>query len=531
MGIPYYFTYIIKNHNNIIDNLKNISNIHELYLDSNSIIYDSINMDNFENQKQFEANIIKNVIQKIEFIIKSIKPKNFVYIAFDGIPPFAKLNQQKNRRYKNQYQDIIFNKQKKWDTASITPGTNFMNNLDKEITNHFNNSYYKLNLSNQNGEGEHKIFKYIRQQFENNNENTDKNILIYGMDADLIMLSLNHLKYCPNIYLFRETPDFINTINSNFNKDEKYYINIKFLANEIYKILLKNTTNIAYENIIEQDNFYNKLSDYIFICFLLGNDFIPHSPSLNIRTNGITILLELYKQLFDNNQFLTNIHNIKINWKNFKLFLHKIAENEEYFIKNNYDIAIKKSKKYFSDKTEEEKIYKYTCTPQWEKNLENFINPYEKFWEYRYYYCIFNKDIDIENQFISNLSNEYLKILLWTFNYYCNDCISWNYFYNYSYPPLIMDLYKNIPYFDSEISIEYNNTNVHPLTTLSYVLPKNSLNLLPKKIENYLNTHYKEHYNYEHEIKYPFCNYLWEGHVEFTEININDFIKKIETLI
>ena len=54
MGIPYYFTYIIKNHNNIIDNLKNISNIHELYLDSNSIIYDSINMDNFENQKQFE---------------------------------------------------------------------------------------------------------------------------------------------------------------------------------------------------------------------------------------------------------------------------------------------------------------------------------------------------------------------------------------------------------------------------------------------------------------------------------------------
>ena len=212
MGIPYYFTYVIKNHNKIIDNLKNLKNINQLYIDSNSLIYDSINFDLFENKNQFEKNIIDNVIIKINEIIKSVKPLDFTYISFDGIPPFAKLNQQKNRRYKNQYEDLLFDKKKPWDSASITAGTNFMNNLNKEIKKNFTGSNYILSLSDIKGEGEHKIFHYIR-----NNNDYKKNILIYGMDADLIMLSLNHLKYCNNIFLFRETPDFINTINNSYN--------------------------------------------------------------------------------------------------------------------------------------------------------------------------------------------------------------------------------------------------------------------------------------------------------------------------
>ena len=43
MGIPSYFSYIVKNHRNIIKKLNDINYlIDNLYIDSNSIIYDAL---------------------------------------------------------------------------------------------------------------------------------------------------------------------------------------------------------------------------------------------------------------------------------------------------------------------------------------------------------------------------------------------------------------------------------------------------------------------------------------------------------
>ena len=43
MGIPSYFSYIVKNHIHIIQKyIKNKMNIDNLYLDCNSIIYDAV---------------------------------------------------------------------------------------------------------------------------------------------------------------------------------------------------------------------------------------------------------------------------------------------------------------------------------------------------------------------------------------------------------------------------------------------------------------------------------------------------------
>ena len=136
---------------------------------------------------------------------------------------------------------------------------------------------------------------------------------------------------------------------------------INELAIEIYKIILRNIDNqlITNNQIINHQNFHDKISDYIFMCFILGNDFIPHSPSINIRTNGLTILLELYKKLFSNHEFLTNTQSKQIYWNNFKKFIKHIAENEEYFIQNNCKTHNKN--KYFKNVSDEDKIYKYTC--------------------------------------------------------------------------------------------------------------------------------------------------------------------------
>ena len=109
MGIPSYFSYIIKNYSNIIRNCKQIANesvrFQYLYMDCNSIIYDEfrkleeeIAKDNI-SVEELEKVLIQNIISKISNYIEFVKPETLVYIAFDGVAPFAKMNQQRNRRH------------------------------------------------------------------------------------------------------------------------------------------------------------------------------------------------------------------------------------------------------------------------------------------------------------------------------------------------------------------------------------------------------------------------------------------------
>jgi hypothetical protein len=96
-------------------------------------------------------------------------------------------------------------------------------------------------------------------------------------NCDLIMLSLMN-KQSDKIILVRDNTQ---TCPPTFN-----YVDISKLKSCIYKdISLEIQFNSDINRIIH---------DYIFICFLVGNDFIGHVHSLTIKDNGINVVIKCY---------------------------------------------------------------------------------------------------------------------------------------------------------------------------------------------------------------------------------------------
>ena len=530
MGIPSFFSHIVRNHGSIIKKINKLNkNINNLYLDSNSIIYDCLRSLNYKNNTQFEKELLKSICLKIDEYINIIQPNNNIIIAFDGVAPVAKLEQQRTRRYKSDLESKIKSQlnpesKKSWDTRAITPGTKFMRKLNKYVKNYYNNKEKNYSVNNiivsgpnEKGEGEHKIFDYIREYETQHKKQTT---IIYGLDADLIMLALNNLPVAKSIYLYRETPEFITYIDKNLKPNESYVMDIPLLSQTIIKEL----NNGLAPNDLQQKN---KLYDYIFLCFFLGNDFMPHFPSINIRNNGIYKLMSAYKNTIGKNKNLTD--GKKIYWNNLYLLVEYLANEEDSNIKFEYNKRHKLEKRFLPADTYEEQMERYLHTPTRNRDLEHYINPNEKYWEKRYYHVLFDSDNTLA--FKRKVSTNYLEGLEWVMRYYTKGCYDWKWCYRFNYPPLFKDLLNFIPRWDVSM-LEYNDKAVSPEVQLAYVLPKNSLKLLPTKIYVKLLKEKNHYYKDDCELVWAFCKYIWESHVNLPHIDIDeleDFVEKIKS--
>lgn len=481
MGIPFYYTHIVRTYKHIIKKLEKLS-CQFLFLDSNSIIYNSCVGECDENI------IINKVILEIEELVNLFKSSH-TYIAFDGVPPLAKINQQRNRRYKSKFQKRILNEYENWDTCAITPGSLFMANLNNELKRKYmKKSNIYLSTSHDVGEGEHKIFKYIR---ENSKKLQNEEIIIYGLDADLIMLSLYHVKFVKNIFLYRETPDFIKHLNIDMNQNEKYLLDIA----ELKKVIEKSC----------------HVNDYMFLCFLLGNDFLPHFPSLNIRKDGITKLVNIYQNVGE--KIVTIVDGVPyISWKSFRLIINELAKSE----KDEF-VRIINEKKNLSKvyKTKEEL---FNNIPSIERSTECMIDARSENWVNNYYKFLFEKDFKNNKNEIYQIASNYLEGLEWTLKYYIGYDIDWNWCYNYNYPPLFTELLDSIPFYDVEFTFQSDNKFTE-MMLLCYVLPYNSLDLIPSEIRERLKSSW---YETNCEINWAYCKYFWEAHVILPNIDVNE---------
>ena len=502
MGVPGFFMWLWKKYkgtnfvfdkdhlNNKKDNdlIKIIKNIDYFLIDTNCLIHPECfrilaEYNNITDQNALEEKMMNAVIQYLHKLVNYVEPKKGVYIAIDGVAPAGKIKQQRSRRFKSVHDRKMYENIKKkykkeipnsWNNSAISPGTEFMEKLNEKILIWCKNQKLEIIYSSSNtpAEGEHKLLQFIR---DNKKEKKDFKYVVYGLVADLLFLALT--TGLDNVFLLREAVH----LNKNKPTDVLNYVWIKKMKDSITDTI-EDIIKIDYDLEKKLINKQNLINDFIFICYLLGNDFLPHLPSLNISKNGLDYLLELYvKNLVKNKyEYMINLKSKEIiNQKIFNQLIDKLAEEEDNIISEMYS---KKKKRYPSNSNDpyEKELHKI-------ENLMFKINDPIKLgsdkselWEKRYYNHYFHTEDNELDDFKKNISEQYLIGLKWVTMYYFQKCPAWKWYFPYDHPPFLKDVAKHSKNFKfKDIKFELGKP-LKPFEQLLCILPPQSAFLLPK---------------------------------------------------
>ncbi|KAL3052088.1 hypothetical protein OYC64_004777 [Pagothenia borchgrevinki] len=320
-----------------------------LYLDMNGIIHPCTHPEDKAAPKN-EDEMMVAIFEYIDRLFNIVRPRRVLYMAIDGVAPRAKMNQQRSRRFraskegaelvdeKTRIREEVIGKggylppdeiKERFDSNCITPGTEFMDNLAQclryyvaeRISNDpgWKNVTVILSDASVPGEGEHKIMDYIRRQRAQPNHDPNTHHCLCGADADLIMLGLathepnftiireefkpnkprpcalcnqvgHELKDCQG--LAREKQGEHDEFAGSMPGSEQEFIFIRLCVLREYLARELTMASLPFPF-----DFERSIDDWVFMCFFVGNDFLPHLPSLEIREGAIDRLVTIYKDV------------------------------------------------------------------------------------------------------------------------------------------------------------------------------------------------------------------------------------------
>lgn len=488
MGIPFYFSNITKAHPDIIR--ANVNNADYLFLDFNCAIHHCNNQiktyENYDISKH-ETLLINECIKYIEKITHHIRINKLLYISIDGVVPFAKMTQQRKRRYLSVWRSNKLNITT-WDSNAISPGTKFMSKLNDALIDFTikNNGKqpYKIIVSNSEepGEGETKIFNYISKENVSNEK-----IAIYGLDADLIMLSML-IGNGNTIHLMRES------------KFYRFHIDSEFLFMDIDK--LKKELKRFIDSTLSASKLKNTIETYIVICFLIGNDFVPSLSYLKIKNGSIDFMLHILSQIISEEEELIFFNTItkkwELNWILFSRLVNQLSNYEDHDYAKNHE----KYYSYTRRRTDSESEY-YDNYGMYVKPVDT-IRPQEDGWRHRYYKALF-PPVKVDT-----VCRNYIEGIKWTIEYYFNKKCFTCWYYTFDYSPTLFDL-SNFLIVNDVNTITYNDSEdyIEPSQHLLRILPKTSTHLLNEEQRLLLNSYkYAKYYPTDFKIQTYMKQYL-----------------------
>ncbi|RYG52734.1 hypothetical protein EON67_00500, partial [archaeon] len=329
-----------------------------LYIDMNGIIHPCVHPEDVPAPKT-EEEMFEAICAYVDRLVYAVRPRKVLYLAIDGVAPRAKMNQQRARRFKaardmaeeeeveNALRETMLAKGQKvppkksggsFDHNVITPGTQFMDRLAKFLRFYITERIHSraawrdlrviLSDASVPGEGEHKIMEFVRQQRAQPGYNPNTYHCLHGLDADLIMLGLatheahftilredvlgkatnkcfvcgregHRAAQCSGILAAQEATRAAEGKNTDSNSLQSLqqrkplqFLHLSVLREYLELEFASLAAGLPFAYDVER-----VIDDFVFMCFFVGNDFLPHLPSMDIREGAIDLLLQLYRQM------------------------------------------------------------------------------------------------------------------------------------------------------------------------------------------------------------------------------------------
>ncbi|XP_075982512.1 5'-3' exoribonuclease 2 Rat1 isoform X2 [Anticarsia gemmatalis] len=587
-----------------------------LYLDMNGIIHPCTHPEDKPPPKD-EDEMMVAIFECIDRLFRIVRPRKLLYMAIDGVAPRAKMNQQRSRRFrasketqekieevarirselkgKGAYLPPERPKEAHFDSNCITPGTPFMDRLSKclhyYIHDRLNNDPgwkgIKVILSDANvpGEGEHKIMDYIRRQRVQPDHDPNTQHVLCGADADLIMLGLathepnftiireefkpnkprpcdvcgqlgHEMKECtgtsPDAALVRSDPAF-------GNQDSFIFVRLSVLREYLERELQMPDLPFPYD-------FERALDDWVFMCFFVGNDFLPHLPSLEIREGAVDRLVNLYKKcVYRTKGWITDSGDVKL--ERVQVIMTELGHMEDEIFKRRHQNELNfkardKAKKRQQQRPNFGLLEKTQFAPQAVGQDQNSSRPLEnvrreaanirlagmnsvaaeeessgrgrkrtaeaagldeddddkhdevRLWEdgfkERYYESKFEVARD-NLEFRYRVALQYVRGLCWVLRYYYQGCASWKWYFPYHYAPFASD-FVNICGLSTKF--EEGTQPFRPLEQLMGVFPAASSTHVPKPWAKLMSDPYSpiiDFYPTDFKIDLNGKKFAWQG--------------------
>lgn len=477
MGIPSYYKKLCDRIPGLLSKVRKGTQPSHLWIDFNCMVYHCLRRPGAKayqgesTRLEWENHLIQDVCHYLQKIVKLVAPTEQVFIGVDGVVPMAKMRQQRLRRFKSQWVAAeekrlgkVAAESERWDTNAITPGTAFMDRLGDALRGLRGSGLnYIVSTADEPGEGEHKAMRGLRACANKQSH------VIYGLDADLILLSL--LQPVQEIWLFREAVE-CGEVQYTDNEEEYRYFGIHTLR----EVLCKG-----------QDKDY--LLDYCMSMAFVGNDFLPHGISLKLKDGGHDILLQMLQEVRKQEGSLICIGS-ETRWSHEALgaCIDWLAKHEEAWVQKHCVGKIRSRHQPARGTTSLElAMDEWNKTPLRECEELSLVKSIGKNEEGKLAVQLRENWREIyRERWLGDASSDkmvrcYLEGLDWILQYYTGQTVDVEWCYPWFLPPLWSDIQAWCNIYTYPLAPRHRTTYVKPQEQLTLVLPLASWGLIRDK--------------------------------------------------